>query len=267
MNSSLYFVAFVGPAGSGKSHLVDSFGDWLANNELTSIRVNLDPAAEWLPYEPDVDVRRYVRASDVMKEYRLGPNGALVASVDKIIEYVDALQEEIRAYYANYVLIDTPGQMELFAFRASGPAVLRELLGDEKAVAVFLVDAVFASNPASLASSLFLAASTRLRLGLPQVLVVSKSDLLSESVMEEIDEEINNPDKLYARLVESRVDPLFADSVSKAIEALMPSGAPAAATRFVSALSMYGLDDLYAVIQQIVAGGEDYLTEVPNPHL
>ncbi|HIP65006.1 MAG TPA: GTPase, partial [Pyrodictium sp.] len=62
----MYFIVFVGPAGSGKSHLVDAFGDWLEFNELSVARVNLDPAAEWLPYEPDVDVREYVDARKVM---------------------------------------------------------------------------------------------------------------------------------------------------------------------------------------------------------
>ncbi len=263
----MYFVVFVGPAGSGKSHLVDSMGDWLAANELTAIRVNLDPAAEWLPYDPDVDVRRYVRTRDLMIENRLGPNGALVASIDQLAFHVEELRDEISSFHANYVLVDTPGQMELFAFRETGPLVLKELLRDHRAVAVFLVDAVFASKPASLASSLFLAASTRLRLQLPQVLVVSKADLLGEDAMGEIEDAINEPYKLYSRLVEAGVDPEFADSVSRAMEALVPSGGPSAATVFVSSISMYGLDHLYAVLQQVLAGGEDYLTEEPNPHL
>jgi GTPase SAR1 family protein len=265
----MYFVVFVGPAGSGKSHLVDAFGDWLEFNELTAIRVNLDPAADWLPYEPDVDVRSYVNARDVMTRYKLGPNGALIASVDMIADYADKLRDDIESFKPNYVLLDTPGQMELFAFRESGPEVLRMIIGDSKAVAVFLIDAVFASKPASLASSLFLAFSTRLRLGLPQVIVVSKADLLDEKMMAEIDEMMRDPSLFYGRLIDVGVDPSFAEAAAKAIEALLPSDASSAtvATRFVSAVSGFGLDDLYAVIQQVLAGGEDFYTEEPNPRL
>ncbi len=263
----MYFLVFVGPAGSGKSHLVDAFGDWLEYNELSAIRVNLDPAAEWLPYEPDVDVREYVTAHKIMVEHKLGPNGALIVAVDSLVNHIDAIKSDIESFKANYVLIDTPGQMELFAFRESGPQVLRMILGDSKAVTIFLIDAVFASKPSSLASSLLLAFSTQLRLKLPQVIVISKADLLDDDTMREIEEMLSDPAKLYDMLSSSGVEPSFADAVSKAIETLLPPESAPSLTRFVSAISGYGLDDLYAVVQQVLAGGEDFLTEEPNPRL
>lgn len=263
----MYYVVVVGPAGSGKSHLVDAFGDWMEFNQLTVARVNLDPAAEWIPYEPDVDIRQYVDAKSVMEKYKLGPNGALVASVDMAVNHVERLREEIEATKANYVLIDTPGQMELFAFRDSGPYLLREIIGDRKGVVVFMIDAVFASNPRSLASSLFLALSTRLRLGLPQVTVISKADLLKPEDMERVEDELNNPEQLYSSLLAGGVDPLMAEAAVKALEALAPEPGMEAAIRFVSAVSGYGLDDLYAIVQQVLAGGEDFYTEEPNPRL
>ncbi|ABM79997.1 ATP/GTP-binding protein [Hyperthermus butylicus] len=197
----MYYVVVVGPAGSGKSHLVDAFGDWLEFNQLSVARVNLDPAAEWLPYEPDVDVRHYVEARSVMEKYKLGPNGALIASIDMLVNHVEIIRSEIESTRVNYVLIDTPGQMELFAFRDTGPYLLREIIGEHRAVTVFIVDAVFASNPRSLASSLLLALSTRLRLGLPQVNAISKADLLKPEQMESIEEQLNSPDTLYGVLV------------------------------------------------------------------
>ena len=262
----MFFIVVVGPAGSGKSHLVDAFGDWLEFNELGVARVNLDPAVEWLPYEPDVDVREYVDARTVMKKHRLGPNGALVASIDMLIDYVDSIRSEIEATQANYVLVDTPGQMELFAFRDTGPYVIREIIGDSRAATLFIFDAVFASNPRSLASSLFLALSARIGLGLPQVNAVSKADLLQPEQMDEIEEQVNSPENLYNALVAGGMDPLMAEAAAKTLEALAPEGSTApAALRFVSALSGYGLDDIYAALQQVLAGGEDFYTEEPSP--
>ncbi len=262
----MYFIVLVGPAGSGKSHLVDALGDWMEFNEVSVARVNLDPAAEWIPYEPDVDVRDYVDAKSIMQRYKLGPNGALVAAIDMLVEHLDKLREDIAATQANYVLIDTPGQMELFAFRDSGPYVIRELASGSRAVAVFIIDAVFASSPRSLASSLFLALSTRLRLGLPQVTVVSKADLLDPEKMEEVEEQLNSPDMLYGALVGGGLDPLMAEAAVKTLEALSPPEASAPAPiRFVSAVSGYGVDELYAAVQQVLAGGEDFFTEEPSP--
>jgi len=265
---SMYYVVIVGPAGSGKSHLVDALGDWMEFNQLSVARVNLDPAAEWIPYEPEVDVRDYINTRTIMEKYKLGPNGALVASIDMLTEHLDKIREEIEATKTNYVLIDTPGQMELFAFRDTGPYVLKEIIKENRAIVVFIVDAVFASNPKSLASSIFLAMSTRLRLGLPQINAVSKADLLQQEKMEEINEILNNPDSLYSALVSSGLDPGLADAAARSLEALMPEGGIApAAIRFVSAVSGYGLDDLYAALQQVLAGGEDFYTEEPSPRL
>ncbi len=258
----------VGPAGSGKSYLVDALGDWLEANEVSVARVNLDPAAEWLPYTPDVDVRDYIDARTVMQKYKLGPNGALVASIDMLVDHAGNIKSEIEATKTNYVLIDTPGQMELFAFRDTGPYILRELVLENKSVIVFLVDAVLVSNPRSLASSLFLALSTRLRMGIPQINVVSKADLLEPEHMEQIEEELNNPEALYSSLIEKGVDPLVAEATIKALEALSPpESSVSTPLRFVSSVSSYGLDDLYAAIQQVLAGGEDFLTEEPSPRL
>ncbi len=264
----MYFVVILGPAGSGKSHLAAAFADWMEANELDVARLNLDPAVEWLPYNPDVDVRDYVNARKVMEEYQLGPNGAMIASVDMLIKYIDKIREDVEATRANYVVVDTPGQMELFAFRETGPIVLSKLLEGYRSAAVFLIDAVMASKPSSLASSILLANSVRFRLRLPQINAVSKADLLDKNSMEEIERMMNDPDYFYSKLVEERVDPLQAEAFARLLEALQPSGASLeAAVRFVSAVSGYGLDDLYAAVQQVLIGGEDFFTEEPNPRL
>ncbi|MEM4772341.1 MAG: ATP/GTP-binding protein, partial [Thermoplasmatales archaeon] len=75
-------VFFVGTAGSGKSTMVNSFKDWLVGLNYDAITVNLDPGAEFLPYEPDVDVRESISLEDVMAQYNLGPNGAQIVAAD-----------------------------------------------------------------------------------------------------------------------------------------------------------------------------------------
>ncbi|ABM79998.1 hypothetical protein [Hyperthermus butylicus] len=59
----------------------------------------------------------------------------------------------------------------------------------------------------------------------------------------------------------------MAEAAIKALEALGPEPGMEAAIRFVSSVSGYGLDDLYATIQQVLAGGEDFYTEEPSPRL
>ena len=60
------FIFFIGTAGSGKSTLTSNFHDWIKLRGIDSIIVNLDPGAENLPYKPDVDIRDWIKLSEIM---------------------------------------------------------------------------------------------------------------------------------------------------------------------------------------------------------
>ncbi len=179
------FVVLLGPAGSGKSTLAAALGELIEERGGSALLVNLDPAVEKTPYDPHVDVRDFVRIDDFLAE-GLGPNGALVAAVASIINFSTDIRRRIEEYNADIVLLDTPGQMEVFAYRISGAASLSTIIEDDPSMSVFLMDAPFFEDPLSIVSALTLASSVFVRLRLPQLNVVSKSDLLSKAVVEEI---------------------------------------------------------------------------------
>ena len=172
------FVTFmIGTAGSGKSLLTASFAEWLKVGEQKVAIMNLDPGALTLPYTPDVDIRDYIRVEDIMEEYGLGPNGALIMAADLIADQTSQLGDELEILDPDLVIVDTPGQMELFAFRASGPYIVNELTREPKAI-VYLFDSIFSSDPLNYVSNLFLSAAVYNRFLIPQVHVLSKCDLL-----------------------------------------------------------------------------------------
>ncbi len=78
---------------------------------------NLDPGATALPYNPDIDARKYVDIQKLMEEYQLGPNGALIMASDLIADRLEDMRDEIEAADPDILLVDTPGQIELFAFQ------------------------------------------------------------------------------------------------------------------------------------------------------
>jgi hypothetical protein len=175
-------VVFVtGTAGSGKSLLTGALKDWYVNRGEEAIAVNLDPGVVDLPYEADVDIRESVRLQDVMEEYGLGPNGALILATDLVATKLGQLQEEIESFNAENVLIDTPGQTELFAYRESGEFIVRELKADSKLL-LFLVDPLLASTPPNFLSLALLSASVGLRLSIPKITVLTKRDIAKERV-------------------------------------------------------------------------------------
>ena len=143
MARNLYFL---GTAGSGKSTMVFAFQLWMNSQGLDCITVNLDPGAEALQYSPDLDVRDYVNIEEIMTEQGLGPNGAQVAAADMVAMNAKELADVLETFETNYVLIDTPGQIELFTFRASGP-VLIDAFGREDAALVYLNDPALVRNP------------------------------------------------------------------------------------------------------------------------
>lgn len=249
----------IGPAGSGKSTLTASLSDWLSTHHLDPATVNLDPAAESLQYTPDFDIRRYVDARDVMFKYRLGPNGALITAVDLMVNYIEYIREFIETRKANYYIIDTPGQLEIFAFRHSGPMILDEIIGERKAVTLFLIDLSLATRPSLFASLLFLAASAYMRIRRPQIGVLSKIDLYPEEQIERVMSWIEDPYQLLSDIREENIG-VVEDVISSLIEA----GAQSLEIIPVSSVTWKGLDELYAAIQRVVAGGEDYYTEEPS---
>ncbi len=175
-------VSFIaGTAGSGKSLLTGALKNWYVNRGEDAIAVNLDPGVVDLPYDPDVDIRDKIQLQDVMQEYGLGPNGALILAADLVATKLAELQEEIESHRAENVIIDTPGQTELFAFRESGEFIVRELRADSKLL-LFLVDPLLASTPSNFLTLALLSASVGLRLSIPKITVLTKRDIARDGV-------------------------------------------------------------------------------------
>jgi GTPase SAR1 family protein len=259
-----YYIVVLGTAGSGKTTLAAALQDYIYRNGMDASIINLDPAVETLPYKPDVDVRDYVSAHELMKTHGLGPNGALIAAIDMITLRIDELRDEVSSLKSNYIILDTPGQMELFAFRETGPIIIDSLINDFKAVSLFLIDILYASNPSNYFSALLLSASTHVRIGLPQINVLTKIDMVSEDIVSEIIGYAEDPSLLASKIASDKKSSLIwgESEIENMLENLLVYE-----TIPISSTKMIGYDNLYAAIQRIVAGGEDYYTEEPSERL
>jgi GTPase SAR1 family protein len=255
----MFYVYFVGTAGSGKSTLVDVFSRWLREHEQDVVTVNLDPGVKWLPYGPDVDVRDYINFEKVMTEFSLGPNGAFIACADMIASFAEKLKEEAEKDNPNYVLVDTPGQMELFAFREAGRAITSMLCSERTAV-VYLVDASFLKRPSSLAASLLLSASVHFSLLRPHVCVLSKSDLLTKKDREVVVRWFDNIE--YVCEVMAREENAMLSDFSRSIMQVLTELESLTKIIPVSSITGEGIDELFAELQRIFAGGGEEFVDV-----
>ncbi len=170
-----------GTAGSGKSLLSSKLNEYYTKNGAFTAVLNLDPGVESLPYTCDIDVRDYVDIVSIMNQYDLGPNGALVMANDLIASKIDDIQNEVNRVNPDYLIVDTPGQIELFAYRSSGRFLVENITSEEK-TSVFLFDGALITTPVNFVAIALLATSIRLRLNLPTINVVTKTDLIGSKI-------------------------------------------------------------------------------------
>ncbi|MCC6003160.1 MAG: ATP/GTP-binding protein [Thermofilum sp.] len=257
MQHLLVFV--VGPAGSGKSTFTASFRDWLSSQNVPVSTVNMDPAVEFLEYDPDIDIREYVFVRDVLEKYNLGPNGAIIASLDLAVEHLGEVTRLIYDLPEGYVLIDTPGQMEIFAYRQSGMYIIRELCtADRKCSAVFLVDATISMEPYDFLSQVFLSSSVYYRFRIPLLTLINKIDLLDLKEREKLERWISERDALETSFETVHVmDKEFTRKIVRLLSEFMD------VVPFipVSSRQNQNFEEVFFYLQQVYMGGEDFEKE------
>ena len=226
-------VYFVGTAGSGKSTMVGAFKKWLDDNEIDSIIINLD---------------------DVMSQCGLGPNGAQIAAADLMAVNIERVSNLLDTYDVEYVLIDTPGQLELFAFRESSQVVV-QALGKERSLMVYLSDPTLYRSANGFVSTMTLASLVQFRMDMPILNLLSKADVLKENEVDRILDWYNNPDSLYGCLLDEDRDPesVIGMELFRALEDTGVFGE----MRSVSSETGVGLPEIYAAVQLQFHGGSD----------
>jgi GPN-loop GTPase len=247
-------VYFTGTAGAGKSTLVRAFAEWMKSAGYEATVVNLDPGSEADDGGFDVDIREWVRLADVQDEYGLGPNGAQVAAADMIALKVFELKQAVQELKSDYVLVDTPGQIELFAFREASKAIVEALSG-ERSVLAFLFDPALARTPGGFVSLLMLSATLEFRFRLPILNVLAKADVLTPEQLEEVAGWSDEPGRLYEAVTRDVPTPdvQLSTELFRAIEIMGPLGGIVP----TSAKEGTGLETLYQSCQRVFAGGED----------
>jgi GTPase SAR1 family protein len=203
--------------------------------------INLDPATMSVPFEVSIDIRDTVNYKEVMKQHQLGPNGAIMTSLNlyatKFDQVMRILEERSYGSASNdesnevqgemeqsptlkadtspaetasatigsssdsapatlpaartspqspsaspiqYILVDTPGQIEAFTWSASGTIICESLASAFPTVLVFVVDTVrCAASPNTFMSNMLYACSMMYRTRLPLVVCFNKTDVVS----------------------------------------------------------------------------------------
>lgn len=169
----------IGMAGSGKTTFMQRLNAHLHQKKNPPYVLNLDPAVLKTPYSPNIDIRDSVNYKKVMQEYGLGPNGAIVTSlnlfstkVDQVIKLVDSKGDKIKN-----VIVDTPGQIECFVWSASGAIITESFASTFPTVIAYIVDTPRNTSPTTFMSNMLYACSILYKTKLPMIVVFNKTDV------------------------------------------------------------------------------------------
>ncbi|KAJ7426236.1 GPN-loop GTPase 1 [Willisornis vidua] len=141
-------VLVLGMAGSGKTTFVQRLAAHLHGQRCPPYVINLDPAVRDLPFPANIDIRDTVKYKEVMKQY---------------------------------VIIDTPGQIEVFTWSASGTIITEALASSFPSVVVYVMDTSRSTNPITFMSNMLYACSILYKTKLPFIVVMNKTDIIDHS--------------------------------------------------------------------------------------
>ncbi|XP_044498206.1 GPN-loop GTPase QQT2 isoform X4 [Mangifera indica] len=172
-------IIVVGMAGSGKTTFLHRL---VCHTQASNIRgyvMNLDPAVMTLPFGANIDIRDTVRYKEVMKQFNLGPNGGIMTSLNLFATKFDEVVSliERRADQLDYVLVDTPGQIEIFTWSASGAIITEAFASTFPTVITYVVDTPRSASPITFMSNMLYACSILYKTRLPLVLAFNKTDV------------------------------------------------------------------------------------------
>ncbi len=165
-------VYMLGMAGAGKTTLTKSFSEWLKSRGEIVKTVNLDPGVIELPYVLDFDVHEIVNLREVMQREKLGPNGALLRANEIMLNNIDSIVKRISVLrtFSSYILVDTLGQLELFAFRELGTKLISKL-NVTGSVGIFIIDASSILKPSDAVMASLLTLAIRFHLDIDVVMI------------------------------------------------------------------------------------------------
>ncbi|XP_022289018.2 GPN-loop GTPase 1-like [Crassostrea virginica] len=174
-------ILVLGMAGSGKTTFVQRITAHLHAKKTPPYVINLDPAVHEVPYPANIDIRDTVNYKEVMKQYCLGPNGGIVTSLNLFATRFDQVMQfiEQKTGETEYVILDTPGQIEVFTWSASGTIITETLASTFPTIVVYVMDTSRSINPVTFMSNMLYACSIMYKAKLPFIVAMNKVDIIS----------------------------------------------------------------------------------------
>ncbi|EPY38234.1 XPA-interacting protein [Angomonas deanei] len=115
-----------------------------------------------------------------MQQYQLGPNGSILSSLNlfatKIHQVIELLEKKENL---DWIVVDTPGQIEVFTWSASGQLITETFKASFPTVAVFVADTSRCLAPRTFVSTMLYASAVMLKQQVSLIVAFNKTDVAS----------------------------------------------------------------------------------------
>mmetsp|Transcript_4297 Transcript_4297/g.6818 ORF Transcript_4297/g.6818 Transcript_4297/m.6818 type:complete len:374 (+) Transcript_4297:46-1167(+) len=240
-------------AGSGKTTLMQRIAVYIHEKQKASYIMNLDPAVGKLQYGCNIDIRDTVNYKEVMKQYQLGPNGGILTSLNLFATKFDQVMDliEKKAGELEHVFVDTPGQIEIFTWSASGTIISDMLAYSLPTVVLYVVDTPRTVSPVTFMSNMLYACSIMYKLKLPFLLVFNKCDITASDFANEW---MTNYEVFQEAV---KQETAYAGALSASMGLVLEEFYQNITTVSVSAVTGEGMDELFEKMHKVA---EEYHT-------
>eukprot|EP00986_Skeletonema_menzelii_P007093 scaffold2744_cov141-Skeletonema_menzelii.AAC.6 len=311
--------------------------------------INLDPAAKYIPFSSSIDIRDTVDYIEVMRQHKLGPNGAILTCLNLFATKFDQVMAilERRAFgdvgegsvekddgdggqkamkgeeeeeeasnttthqqeqeqskddvnnnqaiksdgtttstsstttnnnsSLDYILIDTPGQIEAFTWSASGTIVTSALATTFPTILAFVIDTPrCAASVHTFMSNMLYACSMLYRAKLPMVIVLNKIDIVGcefvkewmedyESFQEALDDATSEVNGYSDEMAGSGGGGGYYASLTRSLSLVLDEFYNHLHKVGVSAATGEGVEEFWTVVEQAAEDYEEgYLEDLKN---
>eukprot|EP01026_Neomeris_dumetosa_P000728 TRINITY_DN10178_c0_g1_i1.p2 TRINITY_DN10178_c0_g1~~TRINITY_DN10178_c0_g1_i1.p2 ORF type:complete len:354 (+),score=45.31 TRINITY_DN10178_c0_g1_i1:54-1064(+) len=240
-------ILVIGMAGCGKTTMIQRLNAHLHMKDIQGYIINMDPAVVKLPYGTNIDIRDTVDYKEVMKQYNLGPNGGILTSCNLFatrFDQVIKLCEKKRKRPIKYIIVDTPGQIEIFTWSASGQIVTELFASSFPTVIAYIVDTPRCLSPQTFMSNMLQACSILYKNRLPLLLVFNKIDVASHEFALEW---MSDFETFYASLEE---DTSYAATLTRSLCLVLDEFYTNMNNVGVSAVTGIGIDEFFEAVEK-----------------